>query len=62
MLLVSLIKNLGKIFGIICLFFLISGAYFLLKPTEEEKYLGQQMKMYPFGFHCEDDAGGEQVL
>ena len=62
MILISLIKNLGKIFGIICLFFLISGAYFLLKPTEEEKYLGQQMKMYPFGFHCEDDAGGEQVL
>ena len=62
MILVSLLKNLGKIFGILCLFFVISGAYFLLKPTEEEKYLGQQMKMYPLGFHCTDDDGGVQVL
>ena len=62
MVLINLLKNLGKIFGIICLFFVISGAYFLLKPTEEEKYLGQQMKMYPLGFHCIDDDGGEQVL
>ncbi len=62
MVLISLLKSLGKIFGIVCLFFLISGAYFLLKPTEEEKYLGQQLKMYPLGFHCVDDDGGEQVL
>ena len=62
MILVSLLKNIGKIFGILCLFFVISGAYFLLKPTEEEKYLGQQLKMYPLGFHCTDDDGGEQVL
>ena len=62
MILVSLLKNLGKIFGILCFFFVISGAYFLLKPTEEEKYLDQQMKMYPLGFHCTDDDGGEQVL
>ena len=62
MVLINLLKNLGKIFGIVCLFFVISGAYFLLKPTEEEKYLGQQMKMYPLGFHCIDDDGGEQVL
>ena len=62
MVLINLLKNLGKIFGILCLFFVISGAYFLLKPTEEEKYLGQQMKMYPLGFHCTDDDGGEQVL
>ena len=62
MVLINLLKNLGKIFGIVCLFFVISGAYFLLKPTEEEKYLGQQMKMYPLGFHCTDDDGGEQVL
>ena len=38
MVLINLLKKLGKIFGIICLFFVISGAYFLLKPTEEEKY------------------------
>lgn len=62
MVLINLLKNLGKIFGIVCLFFVISGAYFLLKPTEEEKYLGQQMKMYPLGFHCTDDDGGEQLL
>lgn len=62
MVLINLLKTLGKIFGIVCLFFVISGAYFLLKPTEEEKYLGQQMKMYPLGFHCTDDDGGEQVL
>ena len=62
MIFASLIKDLGKIFGVICVFFLISGAYFLLKPTEEDKYLDQQMKMYPLGFHCTDDDGGEQVL
>lgn len=62
MIFASLIKDLGKIFGVICVFFLISGAYFLLKPTEEDKYLDQQMKMYPLGFHCLDDDGGEQVL
>ena len=62
MIFASLIKDLGKIFGVICVFFLISGAYFLLKPTEEDKYLDQQMKMYPLGFHCTDDEGGEQVL
>ena len=62
MIFASLIKDLGKIFGVICIFFLISGAYFLLKPTEEDKYLDQQMKMYPLGFHCTDDDGGEQVL
>ena len=62
MVLINLLKNLGRIFGIVCLFSVISGAYFLLKPTEEEKYLGQQMKMYPLGFHSTDDDGGEQVL
>lgn len=62
MIFASLIKDLGKIFGVICVFFLISGAYFLLKPTAEDKYLDQQMKMYPLGFHCTDDDGGEQVL
>ena len=62
MIFASLIKDLGKIFGGICVFFLISGASFLLKPTEEDKYLDQQMKMYPLGFHCTDDDGGEQVL
>ena len=62
MIFARLIKDLGKIFGVICVFFLISGGYFLLKPTEEDKYLVQQMKMYPLGFHCTDDDGGEQVL
>ena len=62
MIFASLIKDLGKIFGVICVFFLISGAYFLLKPTAEDKYLDQQMKMYPLGFHCTDDDGGEQVF
>ena len=62
MIFASLIKDLGKIFGVICVFFIISGVYFLLKPTEEDKYLDQQMKMYPLGFHCIDDDGGEQVL
>lgn len=62
MIFASLIKDLGKIFGVLCVFFLISGAYFLLKPTAEDKYLDQQMKMYPLGFHCTDDDGGEQVL
>ena len=60
--LLNLLKNLGKIFGIVCVFFLISGVYMLLKPTEEEKVLGQQMKMYPIGFTCSDDDGGEQVI
>ena len=60
--LLNLIKNLGKIFAVVCVFFLISGIYMLLKPTEEEKVLGQQMKMYPIGFTCIDDAGGEQVI
>ena len=49
MVLINLLKNLGKIFGIICLFFVISGAYFLLKPTEEEKYLGN---LYPKRFYA----------
>ncbi len=62
MILISTLKSLGKIFGVICVFFLISGAYFLLKPSAEDKYLDQQMKMYPIGFHCIDDAGGEQVI
>ena len=62
MILISTLKSLGKIFGVICVFFLISGAYFLLKPSAEDKYLDQQMKMYPIGFHCTDDAGGEQVI
>ena len=60
--LLNLIKNLGKIFAVVCVFFLISGVYMLLKPTEEEKVLGQQMKMYPIGFTCTDDNGGEQVI
>ena len=60
--LLNLIKNLGKIFAVVCVFFLISGVYMLLKPTEEEKVLGQQMKMYPIGFTCTDDDGGEQVI
>ena len=60
--LLNLLKNLGKIFGIVCVFFLISGVDMLLKPTEEEKVLGQQMKMYPIGFTCSDDDGGEQVI
>lgn len=57
-----MIKTLIKIFGGICLFFLISGAYFLLKPSPEDKALAVQMKMYPIGFHCTDDSGGEQVI
>ena len=60
--LLNLIKNLCKIFAVVCVFFLISGVYMLLKPTEEEKVLGQQMKMYPIGFTCTDDNGGEQVI
>ena len=57
-----MIKTLIKIFGGICLFFLVSGAYFLLKPSPEDKALDAQMKMYPIGFHCTDDSGGEQVI
>ena len=57
-----MIKTLIKIFGGICLFFLVSGAYFLLKPSPEDKELDAQMKMYPIGFHCTDDSGGEQVI
>lgn len=62
MIFATLIKNLGKIFGVICVFFLISGAYFILKPTPEDKQLDAQLKMYPIGFHCIDDDGGEKVL
>lgn len=60
--LLSIIKDLGKTFGIVCAFFFISGVYFLIKPTEEDKILGQQMKMYPIGFHCIDDDGETQVI
>ena len=55
MLLIGIIKDLGKAFTAVVLFFAISGAYFLLKPTAEDKYLDQQMKMYPLGFHCTDE-------
>ena len=57
-----MIRTLIKIFGGICLFFLVSGGYFLLKPAPEDKVLDEQLKMYPIGFHCADDAGGEQVI
>lgn len=52
MFLLSIFRDLWKAIGIVFVFFLISGAYFLLKPTEEDKYLDQQMKMYPMGFTC----------
>lgn len=52
MILLSIIKELGKAFTAICAFFLIGGAYYLIKPTQEDKYLNQQFKMYPLGFHC----------
>ena len=57
-----MIKTLIKIFGGICLFFLVSGAYLLLKPSPEDKALDAQLIMYPIGFHCTDDSDGEQVI
>lgn len=62
MLLIGIIKDLGKAFTAIVLFFAISGAYFLLKPTAEDKYLDQQMKMYPLGFHCTDENNESVVM
>ena len=62
MLLIGIIKALGKAFTAVVLFFAISGAYFLSKPTAEDKYLDQQMKMYPLGFHCTDENNETVVM
>lgn len=58
----GILRTLGKAFWIVCIFFAVSGAYFLIKPTEEDKYLDQQLKMYPFGFHCTDENNQTVVM
>lgn len=58
----GILKTLGKAFGVVVIFFAISGACFLLKPTAEDKYLDQQMKMYPLGFHCTDENNETVVM
>ena len=62
MFLLSILHDLGKALGVVIVFFVISGAYFLIMPTEEDKYLDQQMKMYPFGFHCTDEKDETVVM
>lgn len=60
--LIVTLKEISKGFGIVCLFFIISGLYYLVKPTPEDKVIEQQMKMYPFGFHSADQNGDTVVL
>ncbi len=63
MILINLINDIGKAIVVIFAFFLISGTCFLLKPDEDDKYMAQQLKMYPLGFHCiDDDSGDEKVI
>lgn len=63
MLLISIIKDLGKCFTAVVLFFAISGVYFLVKPekeiVEEEPVVES---IYPFEFRASSQSGKGPTL
>lgn len=62
MLLISIIKGLGKCFTAVVLFFAISGVYFLVKPEKEVEEVPVVESFYPFEFRALQQDGKGPTL
>ncbi len=62
MFLLNIFRDFWKALGILLILLFVGSFITLLKPTEEDKYLDQQMKMYPLGFHGYDENNEKVIM